>query len=231
MLKKIAKKDTEILLNVIKLRKEIEENIDKLDKVQAKEKELVDELKNQQSKMQAKIDKAESLLADVNEEIKKAELIKKKSYSMNSKTLSSRSGKVSVRFVSPNFVFPVAGPNGFTDSFGASRPGHLHQGTDIMAAKGTPVVACVSGSVSIKYGSRTSYGGGYSLWLSGNDGNLYYYAHLDTFTVSGGQVSAGQQIGTVGNTGCPSSAPHLHFEIHPGGGSAINPYPILRGLQ
>ncbi len=100
-----------------------------------------------------------------------------------------------------------------------------------MASLGTPAVACVSGSVSVKYGSRTSYGGGYSLWLIGNDGNHYYYAHLDSFAVTGGSVSAGQVIGYVGNTGCPSSSPHLHFEIHPGGGAAINPYPILIGAQ
>ncbi len=142
---------------------------------------------------------------------------------------SYRGGVAAVNVRIGSFVFPVAGPHSYIDSFGAPRTGHRHQGTDIFAPYGTPVVACVSGTVRVSY-SRL---GGKSIWLSGSDGNSYYYAHLSGFaTSSGAQVAAGQVIGYVGNSGnARGGAPHLHFEIHPGGGRAINPYPILRAAD
>ncbi len=140
-----------------------------------------------------------------------------------------RGGTAALNVRIGSFVFPVAGPHSYIDSFGAPRTGHRHQGTDIFAPFGTPVVACVSGGVSISY-SRL---GGKSIWLHGSDGNSYYYAHLSGFAVSSGsRVSAGAVIGYVGNSGnARGGAPHLHFEIHPGGGRAINPYPILRAAD
>jgi len=133
------------------------------------------------------------------------------------------------------FVFPVDGPHSYIDSWGHARSGgRKHKGTDIMAAKGTPVVACVSGVIS-KTSPHSRGLGGITLWLEGDDGNTYYYAHLNNIAggiAPGARVSAGQLVGTVGSTGNASaSAPHLHFEIHPGGGAAINPYPILRNAQ
>jgi murein DD-endopeptidase MepM/ murein hydrolase activator NlpD len=96
-----------------------------------------------------------------------------------------------------------------------------------MADTGTPVVAVGDGEVT----SKTSGLGGLTVWLTASDGTRYYYAHLDTVSVPGGQVSAGDVLGTVGHTGNASaSAPHLHFEIHPGGGAAVNPYPVLRRM-
>jgi murein DD-endopeptidase MepM/ murein hydrolase activator NlpD len=137
--------------------------------------------------------------------------------------------------VQSGFVFPVKGPNSYVDSWGAARSGgRRHKGTDIMAATGTPVVACVSGT--IKRTSPHSRGlGGITIYLDGDDGNTYYYAHLNSISAgisAGTQVEAGQVIGAVGSTGNASaSAPHLHFEIHKGGGSAINPYSTLRDAE
>lgn len=102
----------------------------------------------------------------------------------------------------------------------------------MMAARGTPVVAIYDGTVS-STGSGSSLGG-ITLWLRSGNGDTFYYAHLDGFAdgvSSGTSVSAGQQLGYVGSTGNASpSYPHLHFEHHPGGGGAVNPYPLVRGL-
>jgi murein DD-endopeptidase MepM/ murein hydrolase activator NlpD len=130
---------------------------------------------------------------------------------------------------SNGLVCPVAGPNSFIDSWGFPRSGgRTHEGTDIMAAFGTPVVAITNGAITYAgYGSSA----GNWLILSGADGNSYWYMHNQENLVGGGAVSAGQQIATVGNTGNASGGPpHVHFEYHPGGGGPINPYPLLSGI-
>jgi murein DD-endopeptidase MepM/ murein hydrolase activator NlpD len=121
---------------------------------------------------------------------------------------------------------PVQGSVSFTDSWGAPRSGgRTHKGTDMMAAAGTPTVAPVSGRVE----HRGSSLGGLSWWVYGDDGNEYYGTHLSGYeNVGAGHVERGTVIGYVGSSGNASaSAPHLHFEFHPGGGAAINPYPRL----
>jgi peptidoglycan LD-endopeptidase LytH len=125
---------------------------------------------------------------------------------------------------------PVDPPHVVTNSWGASRGGgtRRHQGNDIMAASGTPLRAVNSGTIR-----RTGNGGlgGISLYLW--DGSTeYYYAHLSRLAVSSGQrVGAGALVGYNGSTGNASGGPpHLHFEIHPGGGPAIDPYPSLAAV-
>lgn len=128
---------------------------------------------------------------------------------------------------------PVAGPVSFVDTWGAPRSGgRAHQGVDMMAARGTPVAAIFDGTIT-RTGSGSSLGG-ITIWMRSTAGDSFYYAHLDSIAGgigSGTSVAAGQVIGAVGSTGNASpSYPHLHFEYHPGGGGAVNPYPLVRGI-
>jgi murein DD-endopeptidase MepM/ murein hydrolase activator NlpD len=121
---------------------------------------------------------------------------------------------------------PVAGPHHFADDFAVARAsGSVHEGNDVFAAAGTPVVAPVSGVVERRVGKI----GGLAFYLNGDDGVRYYGAHLSAFKGSIGRVGQGAVVGLVGNTGdAVRTAPHLHFEMHPGGGLAVNPYPSLK---
>jgi murein DD-endopeptidase MepM/ murein hydrolase activator NlpD len=120
---------------------------------------------------------------------------------------------------------PVGGTVNFSDTWGAARSGgRSHQGTDMMASHGTPVIANTNGDVQHKYNGL----GGTSYYLYGDNGDTYYGAHLQDYVGGEGHVTAGTTIGHVGSTGNASAdAPHLHFEYHPGGGSAVNPYELL----
>ncbi len=99
----------------------------------------------------------------------------------------------------------------------------------MFAKKHTPLLAVENGVVT-----RTDVGGlgGISITLRGDSGNSYYYAHNTMNQVSPGQrVALGQQIGTVGDTGnARGTGDHLHFELHPGGGAAVNPTPFVSAL-
>lgn len=127
-------------------------------------------------------------------------------------------------------VCPIGVPNGFIDSWGFPRSGgRSHEGVDIFATRGTPLYAVADGTVR-----RLGHGGlgGLSVHLLDDAGTRYYYAHLDTITVEAGQrVEAGQVVGTVGNTGNARTTPaHLHWQVHPGDGPPVNPYPVARAL-
>ena len=117
---------------------------------------------------------------------------------------------------------PVAGPVEFVDSWGFRRSGgRRHQGVDMLAAHGTPVVAPVDGTVT----TRDNRMGGLSYHLVAADGTYYYGAHLSAYGATG-PVTAGTVIGYVGDTGNARGTSHLHFEMHPGGegSEAVDPY-------
>jgi len=124
---------------------------------------------------------------------------------------------------SGEWVCPVQGPRAFSNDWGQPRSGgRVHQGNDILSPRGTPIVAPVSGNVR----HHNSSLGGLSFYLSGDDGNTYYGTHMQSYAASG-RVSAGTVVGYNGDSGNARGTPHLHFEIHPGGGAPVNPYPTL----
>ena len=99
------------------------------------------------------------------------------------------------------------------------------------ASRGTPLVAMEAGRISRLSNSSL---GGISVYLHGNSGDIYYYAHLDAWAdglAAGQKVAAGAPVGIVGTTGnSPSWAPHLHLGWRPGGGDWANPYPMVNSL-
>ncbi len=139
-------------------------------------------------------------------------------------------------------IIPVQGvqPRQLSDTWGQSRGGgqREHHAIDIMAPKGTPVLAAASGTVEKIF---ESVNGGHTIYVRTRDGaTIHYYAHLDTYLVAEKEaVRQGEPIATVGNTGSAAGgAPHLHFEIKtmlPGEGwwqgTNVNPYPLLRAIR
>lgn len=130
---------------------------------------------------------------------------------------SSAGGTVALRC-------PVRGGAKVMNDWGFPRSGgRFHEGNDLFAPRGTPAVAVVGGTATQVVGRL----GGNQVKLVGDDGVSYYYTHLDSFGKAG-RVAAGDVIGTVGSTGNAAGGPtHVHFEVHPGGGAAVNPYPLV----
>jgi murein DD-endopeptidase MepM/ murein hydrolase activator NlpD len=122
-------------------------------------------------------------------------------------------------------ICPIVGGSAYGDTWGAPRSGgRRHQGVDMLAPTGTPLQAIVSGTVL----HRSNRLGGITISLLGDNGNRYYYAHLVAYEGLPGRVEQGQVVGYVGDTGNATGTPHLHFEIRPGGGVPVNPYPSVR---
>ena len=149
----------------------------------------------------------------------------------------------------PRLIFPIAGSVAYTNDWGDARWQGSHQGTDIMAPRRTIAVAAEAGKV--KYWTSSS-SAGCMLYLYGKSGTTYLYIHLNNDVTKGndnrgkcvagmsyakglhdGQsVEAGEAIGYVGNSGdADSTDPHLHFEVHPNDGGAVNPYPYLKKAE
>jgi hypothetical protein len=145
----------------------------------------------------------------------------------------------------PRLIFPIVGSVAWSNDFGAARYSGSHQGNDLMAPRRTVAVAAEAGKV--KYWTSSS-AAGCMLYLYGKSGTTYLYIHLNNDVTKGndnrgkcvagmayarglkdGQsVEAGQAIGYVGNSGdADHTDPHLHFEVHPNDGGAVNPYPYL----
>jgi peptidoglycan LD-endopeptidase LytH len=132
---------------------------------------------------------------------------------------------------SANGVCPVKGPMRIGQGWGAPRDGgrRRHQGIDLLTPAGTPLVAVASGHIT-RLSNLNRGRGGISLWLRDRRGTAYYYAHNQHNLVRLGQrVRAGQVIARVGATGnAKGGPPHLHFQLHPGGGRPVSPDAVVR---
>jgi murein DD-endopeptidase MepM/ murein hydrolase activator NlpD len=128
-------------------------------------------------------------------------------------------------------VCPVKGSVRIGQGWGASRDGgrRRHQGIDLLAPAGTPLVAVASGHIT-RLSNQDRGRGGISLWLRDRRGTAYYYAHNQHNLVRLGQaVRAGQLVARVGATGnAKSGPPHLHFQIHPQSGRPVSPDVLVR---
>jgi hypothetical protein len=145
-------------------------------------------------------------------------------------------------------IFPLVGPAQWTDDFGDPRPQGPHQGNDIVTERRAPVVAVESGKIKFW---ATSVAAGCMLYLYGKSGATYLYIHLnDDLTEKndnrgkcvpgiayapglkdGQRVKAGDFIAFAGDSGDANGYPHLHFEVHPGDGAAISPFPWLKRAE
>lgn len=135
-------------------------------------------------------------------------------------------------YVGPPGACPVGAVHSFTDTWHAPRSGgRQHMGTDVFAPWGSPAYAVVDGVIDRWSNSGL---GGLAVWLQGDDGTRYYYAHNSRNVAHPGQrVRAGEVIAYVGNTGNAATTPsHIHFEARPphAGGTSLNPYPWLAAL-
>jgi murein DD-endopeptidase MepM/ murein hydrolase activator NlpD len=148
----------------------------------------------------------------------------------------SRTARALVRYARDPQVMqvPVSGvsPRHLSSSFGEPRSEHRrHEGIDILAPRGTPVVSATAGEV-VRVGQDRL--GGNVVWVAGEGMSLFYYAHLDRFRAGlavGDQVAAGTTLGFVGTTGnAASTPPHLHFGIYSArrGFRAVDPFGVLQ---
>ncbi len=130
-------------------------------------------------------------------------------------------------------VFPVQGLCAFVDTWHAPRGSdRQHLGVDIIAPQGQLLYAAADGVIGKVTQDGPGKISGNALRLVKADGTYFFYAHMKSFAagiVEGSVVKAGQVIGLVGMTG--TGSPHLHFEVHPGGGEAVNPYPVVKAVD
>jgi hypothetical protein len=129
-------------------------------------------------------------------------------------------------------AFPIAGAHTYGEGFGAQRSAHVHQGQDVMAACGTPLVGVHGGTV--KFAGTQSLAGNYVVLSADDQSADYVYMHLrdPALVKKGDAVTTGQTIGFVGRTG-DATACHLHFELWPApgwytGGQPVDPLPTLK---
>lgn len=180
-------------------------------------------LKNLEAELDAKETELEKVLNEIETQRQKIEA----DLAVAQQLLAEK--KTELRIVSADgLVCPIAGPVTFTNDWGNPRSGgRTHKGTDMMTPFFTPNVAIVSGTITFDNDNL----GGLGVHLWGDDGNLYYYAHLSSFEGQPRRVLQGEIVGYAGDSGnARGGASHTHFQIHPQRGAPTNPYPTVGPL-
>ena len=208
----VVQGDADLATSVGVMAEELRRQETRLRRAAEHEAEAVADLEAQRAQIGAKVEQLNNVVQELQSRLDAAD----------QRTLGLGGG-VSITGSGAIQTCPVAGPNSFVDSFGWPRPGgRTHQGIDLIAAYGTPIVAVAPGSAR----SASSVLGGSGVVVEHDSGGDWtFYAHLSSYA-SMGHVSAGTVIGYVGSTG-DTNVNHLHFEFHPSGGAAVDPYPAL----
>ncbi len=207
----IQQRETADLEDAIAVHSRLEQTRELMAEREVQLEERTDELAAMRDQLEGDLDTAEQQVASL-------------------ESLAARQREISSGDQQGTYACPLdPGVTHFIDSWGFPRSGgRSHRGTDIMGPMGVRVYAFTDGVISRHSQNRL---GGTTLYLRGDDGNVYYYAHLQGYADAGAvgnRVTAGEHIAYNGDSGnARGGPPHIHFERHPGGGSAVNPYPWL----
>jgi murein DD-endopeptidase MepM/ murein hydrolase activator NlpD len=217
--------------DLVAVTKELAQQQSELERIRTEQEHAVRQVEAEQATVQVQLRQAQEALSALEEQLRREQEAQRarELAAAAARSASNRTNDkdYSGTYVSTGIVCPIQGALSFIDSYGFPRHQGPHKGVDLMAVAGTPNVAVVSGNVQFKEGGTSGLGAR----LYGDDGTLYYYFHLSAYEGGERHVSQGEVIGYVGNTGdARYTAPHTHFEIHPGGGDAVNPYPSVAAV-
>jgi len=188
----------------------------------AEHNDIIERLKAQESLEASRVALLERRADDYEAQVK--EVAEKEA--AQAREAARKAAEERARLIRTHGAFPVKGDSHYIDSWGFVRSGdRRHQGADIMAARGTPLIAVKDGTIR----ESSNRLGGKCLYLTADDGTRYYYAHLSAYEITSGRVVAGQIVGYVGSSGNAGS-PHLHLEIRTPWGGAVNPFPYLNKM-
>lgn len=244
-LNKLTQRQAQILFASKRLRQVIKENRDQLEVEKAQQKDLVASVQTKQEQISSLLTQQQTLLDSLGTDIEKLESDKSKK--VEEKKLAAALAKTTTVSANVQMIFPIPSPHAHTyiNDWGFARATTKggHQGTDVFAAKGTPLIAVADGVIGSSFGYLRI--GGYRMHVIADDGADFYYAHLNNDSpgtddgkggastayasgiAPGVRVQKGQLIGYVGDSGdAEATPPHLHFGITLKGW--INPYPYLK---
>ncbi|MGH7540998.1 MAG: murein hydrolase activator EnvC family protein [Gemmatimonadota bacterium] len=211
----VVQGDADLATEVAVATEELQRQEDRLREAARVERAAAQELEEQRDEISERVGELNDLVAELRAELE----------AQQEEELGIGSGAPGVVISGSGAIqtCPVAGTTSFSDSFGDPRSGgRTHQGIDMIAAYGTPVVAVAPGNAR----PASSVLGGLGVVVEHDSGGDWtFYAHLSSYAAMG-HVSAGTVIGYIGSTG-NTSVNHLHFEYHPSGGAAVNPYATL----
>lgn len=222
-LDRIAQDDADLVLRADVLSEELARYQTDLKDLLSRQQDILKTLRDKRETIYEKLEEAEALKEKLEDKLAAEEAAARAAAAA-----ASRSAPGSTTVVNGGALqaCPVPGSS-FVDSWGAPRSGgRSHQGVDMMADYGTPIYAAQAGRVE----HSSSDLGGIQAYVYGNSGDMTFYAHLQGYEGGPRSVSAGEMIGYVGDTGNATGTPHLHFEYHPGGGGAVNPYPYVSAV-